>query len=139
MSEPQYDGPSPNQNPRPRLTPVDPPTRHGNHPGQEPRATREPRTSAPRSAADADPGTWPSAARGRAHGNSRALPGPADSRTAGQRDDWLLIRHGEHPLSLTWEEIHYFVRHDPDQFFDPEELWRDVEFDRAIDREPEIE
>ena len=39
---------------------------------------------------------------------------------------------------LTDDEIFYFVARDPDKFFE-EDFYRWVEWDRAIDREPELE
>lgn len=39
---------------------------------------------------------------------------------------------------LTWDEIKYIIDHDMDKFFE-EDFYRDMQFDRTIDLEPEIE
>ncbi len=39
---------------------------------------------------------------------------------------------------LTWDEIKYFIDHDPGEYFD-EDFYRWMRFDMAIDLEPEIE
>jgi hypothetical protein len=51
------------------------------------------------------------------------------------KEERLSLRDGTHPLSLTWEQIDYFVARERmmDALFD-EQYWHDtVLFDRAID------
>ncbi len=70
------------------------------------------------------------------HAASRALhivrPAPEPEKPATPKTDARIARQ------LTWNEIQYFIDHDPDMFFD-EDLYWDIQFDRAIDREPEID
>jgi hypothetical protein len=59
-------------------------------------------------------------------------PVPEPEKPATPKTDARIVRQ------LTWDEIKYFIDHDPDKFFD-EDFYRDLQFDRAIDLDPEIE
>lgn len=58
-------------------------------------------------------------------------PAPEPEKAA-PKTDRRIVRH------LTWDEIMYFIDHDGDKFFE-EDFYRFVQWDRAIDAEPEIE
>jgi len=74
----------------------------------------------------------------RAAGRRRALHAVADPRPAPEPEQPAAPGTARKPVrQLTWDEISYFVARDVD-FFD-EDFYRDLEFDRAIDREPELE
>ena len=70
------------------------------------------------------------------HTRRRALhiirPAPEPEKPATPKSDPRIVRQ------LTWDEIRYFIDHDPDKFFE-EDFYRDMQFDKAIDLEPEIE
>lgn len=59
-------------------------------------------------------------------------PAPEPEKPAIPKTDPRIARQ------LTWDEIMYFIDHDGDKFSD-EDFYRQVQFDRAIDFEPEIE
>jgi hypothetical protein len=87
---------------------------------------------------------------GQAHPPVRAVPSPGRNHHARQRAP-RAVRPAPEPekpatsktdprivRQLTWDEIQYFIDHDMGKFFE-EDFYRDMEFDRAIEAEPEIE
>lgn len=72
----------------------------------------------------------------RAAGAKRALHAGAGPRPAPEPEKPAAPGTGRPVRCLTPEEISYFLAMDTDRFFD-EDFYRDLEFYRAIDREPE--
>jgi hypothetical protein len=62
----------------------------------------------------------------------RVRPTPEPEKPATPKADPRITRQ------LTWDQIMYIVHHDLDQFFE-EDFYRHLEFERAIEIEPEIE
>jgi hypothetical protein len=86
-----------------------------------------------RSRARASPRTSrsPAAAGGAPCTPSQTLAPPEPGKPAAPRTP------GKPARQLTDDEIFHFVAKDPGMFFE-EDFYRDLRFDRAIDREPEI-
>lgn len=74
----------------------------------------------------------------RAAGAKHALHAGTDPRPAPEPEKPAAPGTGRPVRCLTPEEISYFLAMDTDRFFE-EDFYRDLEFDRAIDREPELE
>ena len=80
----------------------------------------------------------------------RTVPSPGRDDDHATRGDLHLVRPAPEPEKaaapatgarpvrhLTWDEIQYFIDHDPDMF--DEDLCRFAQWEMAIDSEPEIE
>ena len=142
MSEPAHARRGGNEEPRPDPTPDEQVTGHGDRADHAASTRSWFRRTTPRTVPQAvTPPTWatPSPDDGHATGRGRALhavpdarPAPEPGKSAAPRTSGTTVRH------LTWDEISYFVARDPDKFGE-EDFYRDLEFDRVIDREPELE
>jgi len=129
MSEPLRAWRGENEKPSPDLIPDKQPTGDSDHAdqGTRPALRAVARTRATPPPAPAD--DHASASRGGRPAAPSARPGPIS------KEERLSLRDGTHPLSLTWEQIDYFVARERiiDALFD-EQDWHDtVLFDRAID------
>jgi len=72
-------------------------------------------------------------------GRRRALHVATDPIPAPEPEKPTAAGTARRPVrQLTWDEITYFVESDLGKFLD-EDFYRDLEFDRAIDLEPELE
>ena len=121
MSEPLHEWRGENEEPRPDLIPDKQPTGDSDHADQGTRINRWFHRTASRPAL-------------RTVARTRATPPPAPPGPM-SKEERLSLRDGTHPLSLTWEQIDYFVARERiiDALFD-EQYWHDtVLFDRAID------
>ena len=140
MSEPLHAWRGENEEPPPDLIPDEQPTGDSDHAEQGTRTNgwfhraasgrtlrAVDRTMATPPPAPAD--DHASGSRGGRPAAPSARPGPMS------KEERLSLRDGTHPLSLTWEQIDYFVARERiiDALFD-EQYWHDtVLFDRAID------
>jgi hypothetical protein len=140
MSEPLHAWRGENEEPRPDLIPDKQPAGDGDHadPGTRTNdwfhrtASRPALHAVPRPRATPPPAPADDHASGSRSGRPAApsaSPGPTSEEVR------LSLQNGTHPLSLTWEQIDYFVVGERinDALFD-EQSWHDtVLFDRAID------
>lgn len=162
MSEPLHAWRSENEEPRPDLTPDKQPAGDSDHAGQGTRtnswflgtASRPALRTVARTRATLPPAPADDHASSRRHGRPAVPsthPGPMS------REERLSLRDGTHALSLTWEQIAYFVAreriidalsdeqswHDTvlfDRAIDDDRYWRNGrQWDRPMDAEPEID
>ena len=140
MSEPLRAWPGENQEPRPDLIPDKQPAGDSDHAEQGTRTNSWFHTTASRPALRTVARTRatppPAPADDHANGSRRGRPAAPTARPGPMsREERLSLRDGTHPLSLTWEQIDYFVARERiiDALHD-EQYWHDtVLFDRAID------
>ena len=136
MSEPLRAWRGQDEEPRPDLIPDKQPTGDSDHADQGTRTNGWFHRTASRPAlrARATPPLAP--ADDHASGSRRGRPAAPSARPGPMsKEERLSLRDGTHPLSLTWEQIDYFVARERiiDALFD-EQDWHDtVLFDRAID------
>ena len=139
MSEPLRAWRGENQEPHPDLIP-DKPAGDSDHADQGTRTNawfhRTASRPALRPAARTRATPPPAPADDHASGSRRGRPAAPSARPGPMsKEERLSPRDGTHPLSLTWEQIDYFVARERiiDALFD-EQYWHDtVLFDRAID------
>ena len=140
MSEPLHAWRGENEEPRPDLIPDKQPTGDSDHADQGTRTNGWFHRTASRPALRAVARTRatppPAPADDHASGSRRGRPAAPSARPGPMsKEERLSLRDGTHPLSLTWEQIDYFVARERiiDALFD-EQYWHDtVLFDRAID------
>jgi len=140
MSEPLRAWRGENEEPRPDLIPDKQPADDSDHADQGTRTNSWFHRAASRPAlhtvARTRPAPPPAPADDRASGSRRARPAVPSARPgATSEEERRSLRDGTHPLSLTWEQIDYFVARERviDALTD-EQYWHDtVLFDRAID------
>lgn|SRR5487761_1202365 len=140
MSEPLRAWRGENEEPRPDLIPDNQPAGDSDHAGQGTRTNgwfhRTASRPALRTVARTRATPPPAPADDHASGNRRGRPAPPSARPGPMsKEERHSLRDGTHPLSLTWEQIYYFVERERiiDALTD-EQYWRDtVLFDRAID------
>jgi hypothetical protein len=140
MSEPLRAWRGENEKPRPDLIPDKQPTDDSDHADRGTRINRWFHRTASRPALRAAARTraipLPAPADDHASGSRRGRPATPSARPGPMsREERLSLRDGTHPLSLTWEQINYFVARERiiDALHD-EQDWHDtVLFDRAID------
>ena len=140
MSEPLRAWRGENEEPRPDLIPDKQPAGDSDHADQGTRTNGWFHRTASRPAlraVDRSRATPPPApADDHASGSRRGRPAAPSARPGPMsKEERLSLRDGTHPLSLTWEQIDYFVAREriTDALFD-EQSWLDtVLFDRAID------
>jgi len=140
MSEPLRAWRGENEEPRPDLIPDEQPAGDSDHAGQGTGTNGWFHRTASRPALRAVPRTRatppPAPADGHASGSRRGRPAAPSTRPGPMsKEERLSLRDGTHPLSLTWEQIDYFVARERiiDALHD-EQSWHDtVLFDRAID------
>ncbi len=140
MSEPLHAWHGENEEPRPDLIPDKQPAGDSDHADHGIRTNGWFHRTASRPALHAVPRTRttppPAPADDRASETRRARPAVPSARPGlTTEEERRSLRDGTHPLSLTWEQIDYFVARErmTDDLFD-ERDWRDtVLFDRAID------
>ena len=136
MSEPLRAWRDENEEPRPDLIPDKQPAGDSGHAGQGARTNGWFRTTASRPALRARATPPPAPADDHASGSRRGRPAAPSARPGPMsNEERHSLRDGTHPLSLTWEQIDYFVARErmTDALFD-EQSWHDtVLFDRAID------
>jgi hypothetical protein len=136
MSEPLQTRQSEPEDPRPGLTPDEQATGDGDRgwfhrtaPGPAPQVVTPPAWATPPPGPDAGHGNG---RRHALHAVTGPSPAPEPAKPAAPRAP------GEPTRQLTQEHISYFLARDPDKFLE-EDFYRDLEFDMAIDREPELE
>ena len=140
MSEPLHAWRGENEEPRPDLIPDKQPTGDSDHADQGTRTNRWFHRTASRPALRTVARTRatppPAPADDHASGSRRGRPAAPSARPGPMsKEERLSLRDGTHPLSLTWEQIDYFVARERiiDALHD-EQYWHDtVLFDRAID------
>ena len=136
MSEPLRAWPGENEEPRPDLIPDEQPTRDSDHAEQGTRTNRWFHGTASRPALRTRATPSPAPADDHASGSRRGRPAAPSARPGPMsKEERHSLRDGTHPLSLTWEQIDYFVARERmiDALSD-EQSWHDtVLFDRAID------
>jgi hypothetical protein len=134
MSEPLRAWRGENEKPQPDLIPDKQPAGDSDHAGQGTRTKHWFHRTASRPALRTRATPPPAPADDHASGSRRGQPA-APSADPMSKEERLSLRDGTHPLSLTWEQIDYFVARERiiDTLFD-EQYWHDtVLFDRAID------
>jgi len=136
MSEPLRAWRGENEEPRPDLVPDKQPTGDSDHADQGTRTNRWFHRTASRPALRTRATPPPAPADDHASDSRRRRPAAPSARPGPMsKEERLSLRDGTHPLSLTWEQINYFVARErmTDALFD-EQSWHDtVLFDRAID------
>jgi hypothetical protein len=140
MSEPLRAWRGENEEPRPDLTPDKQPAGDSDHADQGTRTNgwfhRTASRPALRTVARTGATPPPAPADDRASGNRSGRPAAPSARPGPMsKEERLSLWDGTHPLSLTWEQIDYFVAREriTDALTD-EQYWHDtVLFDRAID------
>ena len=133
MSEPLHAWRGENEEPRPDLIPDKQPAGDSDHAEQGTRTNGWFHRTASRPALRTR--ATPASAPADDHASRRRGRPAAPSAGPMSKEERLSLRDGTHPLSLTWEQIDYFVARErmTDALFD-EQYWLDtVLFDRAID------
>ena len=140
MSEPLHAWRGENEEPCPDLIPDKQPTHDSDHADHGTGTNSWFHRTASRPALHAVPGTGatspPAPADEYASGIRRGRPAVPSARPGLTREEeWRSLRDGTHPLSLTWEQIHYFAARErmTDDLFDEQYRHDTVLFDRAID------